>query len=125
VAVDGDVVRSRAPIDGVSIRCSNPVIQAGLSRNSRARSPAAITITDAPSVIGAQSCWRNGSAKNGRSSSSATDTAGFTESTRGDAISESSATCAICSSVHFPASRPSRACNPAIDTASGTSGATV
>jgi len=31
-AVDGDVVSSRAPRTGVSIRCSMPEIQAGRSR---------------------------------------------------------------------------------------------
>ena len=38
---------------------------------------------------------------------------------------ESSATWAICSAVHLPESRPNRACRPAVDTASGHSGATV
>ena len=48
------------------------------------------------------------------------------ESTRGAAAAnESSATCAICSAVHLPESSPNRACRPAIDTASGHSGATV
>lgn len=51
--------------------------------------------------------------------------AGFSRSVRSLTANESSATCAICSAVHFPASRPSRACRPAIDTESGHSGATV
>lgn len=53
--VDGDSVRSRTPSAGDSMRCSIPVIQAGFSRSSRARSPAASTIAAAPSVIGAMS----------------------------------------------------------------------
>ena len=47
------------------------------------------------------------------------------ESVRGAALMESSATWAICSAVHFPESSPNRACRPAVDTASGISGATV
>ena len=44
-AVDGEVVRSRAPSEAESMRCSIPVIHAGRSHSSRARSPAArITI---------------------------------------------------------------------------------
>ena len=51
--------------------------------------------------------------------------AGFSESVRSATAKESSATCAICSAVHLPESSPNRACRPAVDTASGTSGATV
>ena len=124
-AVDGDVVSSRAPSTGVSIRCSMPEIQAGRSRSSRARSSAASTIADAPSVIGAMSWRRNGSAKNGWASNSSTVPPESSRSTRGPAAWASSATWAICSSVHVPASRPMRACNPAMLTESGHSGATV
>ncbi len=102
-----------------------PVIHAGFSRSSRARSPAASTIADAPSVIGAMSWRRNGSAKYGRASSSSMLLAGFSESVRRHRATESSATWAICSAVHLPESSPKRACRPAVDTASGTSGATV
>ncbi len=76
-------------------------------------------------MIGAMSCRRSGSAKNGRDSSSSMLLAGFSESGRSARPSESSATCAICSSVHLPESSPMRACSPAIDTESGHSGATV
>ena len=107
------------------MRCSIPVIHAGFFRSSRALSPAASTIADAPSVIGAMSWRRRGSAKNGRASSSSMLFAGFSESVRSATAKESSATCAICSAVHLPESRPKRACRPAIDTESGHSGATV
>ena len=54
------VVRSRAPSAPESIRCSNPVIQAGRAHSSRARSPAARITAAAPSPTGAQSCARSG-----------------------------------------------------------------
>jgi hypothetical protein len=66
------------------MRCSIPVIHAGFFRSSRALSPTASTIADAPSVIGAMSWRRRGSAKNGRSSSSSMLFAGFSESVRSD-----------------------------------------
>ncbi len=55
-----------------SMRCAMPVITAGFSVSSRARSTLASTIAAAPSVIGAQSCLRSGSAKYGSASSSST-----------------------------------------------------
>jgi hypothetical protein len=55
-------------------------------------SPAASTIADAPSVIGAMSWRRNGSAKYGRVSSSEMHLAGFSESVRWATANESSAT---------------------------------
>ena len=91
-AVDTDVVRSRAPRTGVSMRCSIPVIHAGFFRSSRALSPAASTIAAAPSVIGAMSWRRRGSAKYGRDSSSSMLFAGFSESVRWATANESSAT---------------------------------
>ncbi|CNU97736.1 Uncharacterised protein [Mycobacterium tuberculosis] len=123
--VDGDSVMSRAPSAGDSMRCSIPVIHAGFSRSSRARLSAASTTAAAPSVIGAMSWRRSGSAKNGRASSSPTVIGGSTESTRRALVKESNATRAICSWVHLPESSPNRACSPAIDTESGHSGATV
>jgi hypothetical protein len=90
--VDGEVVRSRAPSTGVSMRCSIPVIHAGFSRSSRALSPTANTIADAPSVIGAMSWRRRGSAKYGRARSSSMLLAGFSESVRSATANESSAT---------------------------------
>src|SRR5215472_18256250 len=62
LAADGERVRSRAPTSAESILCSNPVIQAGRSASARARSPAARMTTAAPSVTGAQSWARSGSA---------------------------------------------------------------
>jgi len=76
-------------------------------------------------VIGAMSWRRNGSAKYGLASNSSMLLAGFSESVLPDTANESSATWAICSAVHLPESSPNRACSPAIDTASGHSGATV
>jgi hypothetical protein len=52
LAVDGEVVRSRAPSEWVSMRWSMPVIQTGRADHCRALSPAARTIAAAPSVIG-------------------------------------------------------------------------
>ena len=46
---DGAVVRSRAPSDAESIRCSNPVIQAGRRHSSRARAAEARITAAAPS----------------------------------------------------------------------------
>ena len=59
---DGTASRSRAPSDPESIRCANPVIQAGRAHRSRARSADAMITTAAPSPTGAQSCARSGSA---------------------------------------------------------------
>ena len=61
-AADGTASRSRAPSDPESIRCANPVIQAGRAHSSRARSAEAMITTAAPSPTGAQSCARSGSA---------------------------------------------------------------
>ena len=59
---DGTASRSRAPSDPESIRCANPVIQAGRAHSSRARAADAMITTAAPSPTGAQSCARSGSA---------------------------------------------------------------
>ena len=56
---------------------------------------------------------------------SSEESGAFSESVRSAAAKESSATWAICSAVHLPASSPNRACRPAIDTESGHSGATL
>ena len=56
------VVRSRAPSEAESIRCSNPVIQAGRAHSSRARAAEARITAAAPSPTGAQSWARSGSA---------------------------------------------------------------
>src|SRR5206468_1781633 len=61
---------ARWPSPADSRRAASP-IQAGRSHRSRARSPAASTITAAPSVIGGRSCLRRGSAYIGSSSRAA------------------------------------------------------
>ena len=92
----------------------------GFSRSSRARSPAASTIADAPSVIGAMSWRRNGSAKYGRESSSSMRSwrASPSRCARRRRTSPArpgpSARRSTCRSPGR-----SRACRPAIDTASG------
>ena len=58
--VDGDTVRSRAPIECVSMRWSMPVMNAGRSHHSYALSPAASTTAAAPSVSGGSACRRSG-----------------------------------------------------------------
>ena len=123
---DGAVVRSRAPSTAESTRCSNPVIQAGRAHSSRARSPAARMATAAPSLIGAQSCARSGSATYGAASRSAEE---YSPASCAPGLSRAAArlrtaTSAISFSVHSPASRPARACRAAMLTESGHSGAT-
>ena len=61
VRVDGDWVRSRAPRAWASMRWSMPVIQAGRSHSSRARSSAASTMATTPSVMGGR-VWRRSGA---------------------------------------------------------------
>jgi hypothetical protein len=121
------VVRSRAPRLLDSIRCSMPVIQAGRSAISLARSSAASTTAAAPSEIGAQSCARNGSARYGSASNASTPAAPRTCACGlvTASVRHRAATAAMSRSLHSPASSPSLACNPAIPTESGHSGATV
>ena len=103
------------------------MIQAGRSRTSRARSPAASTIAAAPSVTGEQSCLRSGSAYIGRASSSSTDEPPLrmAYSFFSASVSDRLATSAIARSSQSPASMPTRACRPARDTVSGHSGVIV
>ena len=58
---DGDSARLRTPRAMGSMRWSMPRIHAGRSQCSRAKSPAAMIIAAAPSVIGGQSLFRSGS----------------------------------------------------------------
>ena len=103
------------------------VIHAGRSDTSRARSSAASTIAAAPSVTGAQSCLRSGSAYIGRASSSSTDEPPLrmAYSFFSASVSERFTTSAIARSSQRPASMPARACRPASDTVSGHSGVIV
>ena len=103
------------------------VIQAGRSETSRALSSAARTIAAAPSVTGAQSCLRSGSAYIGLASSSSTDEPPLrmAYSFFSASVSERLTTSAIALSSHSPASMPARAWRPASDTVSGQSGVIV
>jgi hypothetical protein len=68
---DGARVRSRTDSEWASMRWSSPVIQAGRSHSSAARSGDASTMAAPPSVIGAQSSRRSGLARYSPASSSA------------------------------------------------------
>ncbi|CAB4718245.1 unannotated protein [freshwater metagenome] len=127
LAALGERVRSRVPMLIGSMKCEMPLIQAGLSRTSRALSPAASTIAAAPSVTGAQSCLRSGSAYIGRASSSSTEEPPLRMeySFFSASVSDRWATSAIACSSHRPASMPARACRPASDTVSGHRGVIV
>ena len=123
---DAEPVRSRDIVIS-STYVDRPVSHAGRSQTSRARSPAASTIAAAPSVTGAQSCLRSGSAYIGRASSSSTDEPPLrtAQSFFSASVSERFTTSAMARSSHRPASMPARACRPANDTVSGHSGVIV
>ncbi len=123
-AAEGERVRSRLPMLIGSTLWARPEIQAGRSETARARSPAASTIAAAPSVTGAQSCLRSGSAYIGRASSSSTvePPLRMAYSFFSASVSERLTTSAIARSSQTPASMPARACRPASDTVSGHSG---
>ena len=103
------------------------VIHAGRSDTSRARSSAASTMAAAPSVTGAQSCLRSGSAYIGRASSSSTEEPPLRTaySFFSASVRDRFTTSAMARSSQRPASMPTRACSPASDTVSGHSGVIV
>ncbi len=94
--------------------CSIPVMYAGVSTSSRARSPEARMIAPAPSVTGGQSWGRSGSAMYGSAMRS------FSSRPVARAATE-----AISASDQRPASIPARACRAARWCRPGHSGATV
>ena len=107
-AVDGERVRSRVPMLSASTEWRDAGDPRRPVGDARARSPAASTIAAAPSVTGAQSCLRNGSAYIGRASSSSTDEPPLRTaySFFSASVSERLTTSAIARSSQSPASMP-------------------
>ena len=125
-----EVVRSRAESEIGSIRCSKPVIHAVVPCDCAvvALSAAAMTMAAAPSLTGAQSQRRSGSAYTGWPSASSTDVSPLRIAHSLPAASVIDRATDLGHRLLVPQARarcPSRACRPAIDTASGHRGVAV